>query len=235
MRKSQHIRTYAFLLHDLPIRFSLIFPFLTRFHKNACGNSATGFTQKRHTLQYYYSRSESEFQTIFLQFTSCHIKILSTSSYHRKEKSVNHNYSISPQCPSSQSTAPSCNKMNVPFPHHIFIVVYVSQNHIIMKKSHRSSSLATPAGPPLYHLPANLLHDRPELRDRLIILFRINTPQRMGLPRNLVEVIAATIELPHHRVEVRWRQFSGLNPVDELPQIDPTAQSAFLDGGIEAV
>ena len=104
-----------------------------------------------------------------------------------------------------------------------------------MKKSRRSSSLAAPAGPPLYHLPANLLYDLPELRDRFIILLRINAPQRMGLPCNLVEVIAAIIELPHHRVEVRGRQFSGLNSVDELPQIDLTAQSAFLDGGIEAV
>ena len=104
-----------------------------------------------------------------------------------------------------------------------------------MKKSRRSSNLATPAGPSLYHLPADLLHDLPELRYRLIIPFHINAPQRMGFPGNLVEVIAAIIELPHHRVEVRWRQFSGLNPVDELPQIDPTAQSAFLDGGIEAV
>ena len=113
-------------------------------------------------------------------------------------------------------------------------MVYVPQYHIIMKKSCRSSNLATPAGPSLYHLPADLLHDLPELLDCFIILFRINTPQRMGLPRNLVEVIAAIVELPHHRVEVRWRQFSGLNPVDELSQIDLPAQPAFLDGGIEA-
>ena len=33
MRKSQSIRTYAFLLHDLPMKFSLILPFLTRFRK----------------------------------------------------------------------------------------------------------------------------------------------------------------------------------------------------------
>lgn len=38
MRKSQNIRTYAFLLHDLPMKFSLILPFLTRFRKKACGN-----------------------------------------------------------------------------------------------------------------------------------------------------------------------------------------------------
>ena len=67
------------------------------------------------------------------------------------------------------------------------------QNHIIMKKSRRSSNLAAPAGPPLYHLPADLLHNLPELRYRLVILFRINTCQRMGLPRNLVEVIAAKL------------------------------------------
>ena len=65
MRKSQHIRTYAFLLHDLPMKFSPILPFLTRFRKKACGYSATGFTQKRHTLYAYYSRGKSEFQMIF--------------------------------------------------------------------------------------------------------------------------------------------------------------------------
>ena len=37
MRKSQNIRTYAFLLHDLPMKFSPILPFLTRFRKKACG------------------------------------------------------------------------------------------------------------------------------------------------------------------------------------------------------
>ena len=66
MRKSQHIRTYAFLLHDLLMKFSPILPFLTRFRKKACGCSATGFTQKRHTLYAYYSRGKSEFQMIFL-------------------------------------------------------------------------------------------------------------------------------------------------------------------------
>ena len=33
MRKSQNIRTYAFLLHDLLMKFSPILPFLTRFRK----------------------------------------------------------------------------------------------------------------------------------------------------------------------------------------------------------
>ena len=33
MRKSQNILTYAFLLHDLPMKFSPILPFLTRFRK----------------------------------------------------------------------------------------------------------------------------------------------------------------------------------------------------------
>ena len=33
MRKSQHIWTYAFLLHDLPMKFSPILPFLARFRK----------------------------------------------------------------------------------------------------------------------------------------------------------------------------------------------------------
>ncbi len=68
MRKSMKTRTYAFLLHDLPMKFSPILPFLTRFRKKACGCSATGFTQKRHTLYAYYSRGKSEFQMIF--FTS---------------------------------------------------------------------------------------------------------------------------------------------------------------------
>lgn len=35
MRKSQHIRTYAFLLHDLPMKFSPILPLLTRFRKKS--------------------------------------------------------------------------------------------------------------------------------------------------------------------------------------------------------
>ena len=35
MRKSQYIRTYAFLLHDLPMKFSPILPFLTRFRKKS--------------------------------------------------------------------------------------------------------------------------------------------------------------------------------------------------------
>ena len=35
MRKPQNIRTYAFLLHDLPMKFSLILPFLTRFRKKS--------------------------------------------------------------------------------------------------------------------------------------------------------------------------------------------------------
>ena len=65
MRKILKIRTYAFLLHDLPMKFSPILPFLTRFRKKACGCSATGFTQKRHTLYAYYSRGKSEFQMIF--------------------------------------------------------------------------------------------------------------------------------------------------------------------------
>ena len=65
MRKSMKTRTYAFLLHDLPMKFSPILPFLTRFRKKACGCSATGFTQKRHTLYAYYSRGKSEFQMIF--------------------------------------------------------------------------------------------------------------------------------------------------------------------------
>ena len=65
MRKLLKIRTYAFLLHDLPMKFSPILPFLTRFRKKACGCSATGFTQKRHTLYAYYSRGKSEFQMIF--------------------------------------------------------------------------------------------------------------------------------------------------------------------------
>ena len=66
MRKSQNIRTYAFLLHDLPMKFSLILPFLTRFRKKkARGCSAAGFTQKRHTLYIYYSGFGWKFQMLF--------------------------------------------------------------------------------------------------------------------------------------------------------------------------
>ena len=66
MRKSQNIRTYAFLLHDLPMKFSLILPSLTRFRKKkARGCSATGFTQKRHTLYIYYSGFGWKFQMLF--------------------------------------------------------------------------------------------------------------------------------------------------------------------------
>ena len=56
MRKSQNIRTYAFLLHDLPIKFFPILPFLIRFRKKRrVAVSPTGFTQKRHTLYAYYN------------------------------------------------------------------------------------------------------------------------------------------------------------------------------------
>ena len=56
MRKSKHIRTYAFLLHDLPVKFLSILPFLTRFRKKGrVAVSPTGFTQKRHTLYAYYN------------------------------------------------------------------------------------------------------------------------------------------------------------------------------------
>ena len=78
MRKSQNIRTYAFLLHDLPMKFSPILPFFTRFRKKARGCSATGFTQKRHTLYAYYSRGKSEFQMVFshpvLLFIPCYFE-----------------------------------------------------------------------------------------------------------------------------------------------------------------
>jgi hypothetical protein len=47
------------------MKFSPILPFFTRFRKKARGYSATGFTQKRHTLYAYYSRGKSEFQMIF--------------------------------------------------------------------------------------------------------------------------------------------------------------------------
>ena len=86
------------------------------------------------------------------------------------------------------------------------------QNHIIMKKSRRSRNHATPAGPSLYHLPADLLHDLPELCDRFIIPFRINAPQRMCLPGNLVEVIAAKLrkKFIKHRKKTRNPTISGL-------------------------
>ena len=71
MRKSQHIRTYAFLLHDLPMKFSPILPFLTRFRKKRrVAASPTGFTQKRHTLYVYYSRFGWRFQIFFEWFPS---------------------------------------------------------------------------------------------------------------------------------------------------------------------
>jgi len=50
------------------MKFSSIFHLSPAFTQKACGCSATGFTQKRHTLYAYYSRGKSEFQMIF--FTS---------------------------------------------------------------------------------------------------------------------------------------------------------------------
>ena len=44
------IRTYAFLLHDSYVKLFVILLSLTHFRKKMCGVSATGFTQKRHTL-----------------------------------------------------------------------------------------------------------------------------------------------------------------------------------------
>ena len=71
MRKSQNIRTYAFLLHDFPMKFSPILPFLTRFRKKRrVAVSPTGFTQKRHTLYVYYSRFGWRFQIFFEWFSS---------------------------------------------------------------------------------------------------------------------------------------------------------------------
>ena len=57
IKKAQvrQIRTYAFLLHDLPIKFSVTFHFSLISAKNARSASATGFTQKRHTLYAYYN------------------------------------------------------------------------------------------------------------------------------------------------------------------------------------
>ena len=66
MRKSQNIRTYAFLLHDLPMKFSLILAISHPIpQKKARGCSATGFTQKRHTLYIYYSGFGWKFQMLF--------------------------------------------------------------------------------------------------------------------------------------------------------------------------
>ena len=71
MRKSPNIRTYAFLLHDFPMKFSPILPFLTRFRKKRrVAVSPTGFTQKRHTLYVYYSRFGWRFQIFFEWFSS---------------------------------------------------------------------------------------------------------------------------------------------------------------------
>ena len=51
MRKSLMIRTYAFLPHDSLMKFSVTLRLFPHFHKKkTCGVSATGFTQKRHTL-----------------------------------------------------------------------------------------------------------------------------------------------------------------------------------------
>ena len=65
MRKPVKIRTYAFLLHDLPILFSATSRLSPISAKNACGVSATGFTQKRHTLYAYYNGWDGKFQMFF--------------------------------------------------------------------------------------------------------------------------------------------------------------------------
>ena len=65
MRKPVKIRTYAFLLHDFPISFSAAFCLSPVSAKNACGVSATGFTQERHTLYAYYNGWDGKFQMLF--------------------------------------------------------------------------------------------------------------------------------------------------------------------------
>ena len=65
MRKSVKIRTYAFLPHDFPIKFSVTLRLSPISAKNACGVSATGFTQKRHTLWAYYNGWGGKFQMFF--------------------------------------------------------------------------------------------------------------------------------------------------------------------------
>ena len=63
--KSVKIRTYAFLPHDFPRKFSVTLRLSPIFAKNACGVSATGFTQKRHTLYAYYNGWGRKFQMLF--------------------------------------------------------------------------------------------------------------------------------------------------------------------------
>ena len=58
-------RTYAFLLHDLLMKFSSIFHLSPTFTQKSVWQSATGFTQKRHTLYVYYSGSGWRFQMFF--------------------------------------------------------------------------------------------------------------------------------------------------------------------------
>lgn len=65
MRKPAKIRTYAFLPHDLSISFSATFRLSPISAKNAWGVSATGFTQKRHTLYPYYNGRGGKFQMFF--------------------------------------------------------------------------------------------------------------------------------------------------------------------------
>lgn len=64
MRKSVKIRTYAFLPHDFPIKFSVTLRLSPISAKNACGVSATGFTQKRHTLWNQYIRFWENLQMV---------------------------------------------------------------------------------------------------------------------------------------------------------------------------
>ena len=65
MRKSKNIRTYAFLLHDLLMKFSPIFHLSPTSTQKSAWYSATGFTQKRHTLYAYYSGFGRKFQVFF--------------------------------------------------------------------------------------------------------------------------------------------------------------------------
>ena len=80
-RKSAKIRTYAFLPHDFPIKFSTIFRLSPISAKNARGVSATGFTQKRHTLYAYYNGRGGKFQMFFAEKIGARLRQVPISAY----------------------------------------------------------------------------------------------------------------------------------------------------------
>ena len=77
----RQIRTYAFLLHDLPIKLSVTFHFSLISAKNARSTSATGFTQKRHTLYAYYNGWSGKFQMFFAEKIGARLRQVPISVY----------------------------------------------------------------------------------------------------------------------------------------------------------